>query len=341
MHQGGQGRDRPRAGRGGAMSGHRGACTKTGSALRLEFRDWEVEERLQAVGGQSIRRARPVRHVRRSVPPAVRRARRAQRRRRRWRRSRRFIGGRSISSRRVRRWPACTGPDAWRSSRAQPTIMLDGAHNPAAAEALAEALREFFLWDRLHLVISVSGNKNLDGIVGGARPADRCRLRRTEPERTQRRRGADRRAVAAPGDVGRALRVGRRRRSTPRVPAADGGDLILVTGSLYTVADAQRALGLPSLRGRSDMTIESTLLIVKPDGVQRGLVGEVLRRVEAKGLTIEELELLHDPARDGRGALRRASREAVLRRAGGLHHGRPGRWWRRSPARTPSAAGAR
>jgi nucleoside-diphosphate kinase len=39
------------------------------------------------------------------------------------------------------------------------------------------------------------------------------------------------------------------------------------------------------------MAIESTLLIVKPDGVRRGLVGEVLRRVEAKGLTIEALEL--------------------------------------------------
>ena len=39
------------------------------------------------------------------------------------------------------------------------------------------------------------------------------------------------------------------------------------------------------------MAIESTLLIVKPDGVRRGLVGEVLRRVEAKGLAIEELRL--------------------------------------------------
>ena len=39
------------------------------------------------------------------------------------------------------------------------------------------------------------------------------------------------------------------------------------------------------------MAIESTLLIVKPDGVRRRLVGEVLRRVEAKGLTIEQLDL--------------------------------------------------
>jgi nucleoside-diphosphate kinase len=39
------------------------------------------------------------------------------------------------------------------------------------------------------------------------------------------------------------------------------------------------------------MATESTLLIVKPDGVRRGLVGEVLRRVEAKGLSIEEMRL--------------------------------------------------
>jgi nucleoside-diphosphate kinase len=39
------------------------------------------------------------------------------------------------------------------------------------------------------------------------------------------------------------------------------------------------------------MATESTLLIVKPDGVRRGLVGEVLRRVEDKGLRIDEMRL--------------------------------------------------
>jgi nucleoside-diphosphate kinase len=39
------------------------------------------------------------------------------------------------------------------------------------------------------------------------------------------------------------------------------------------------------------MSDESTLLIVKPDGVRRGLVGEVLRRVEAKGLRIADLKM--------------------------------------------------
>jgi nucleoside-diphosphate kinase len=41
------------------------------------------------------------------------------------------------------------------------------------------------------------------------------------------------------------------------------------------------------------MAEESTLLIVKPDAVRRGLVGEVLRRAEAKGLRISELRLMH------------------------------------------------
>jgi nucleoside-diphosphate kinase len=39
------------------------------------------------------------------------------------------------------------------------------------------------------------------------------------------------------------------------------------------------------------MATESTLLIVKPDGVRRALVGEVFRRVEAKGLRIAGLRM--------------------------------------------------
>ena len=36
---------------------------------------------------------------------------------------------------------------------------------------------------------------------------------------------------------------------------------------------------------------ERTLILVKPDGVARGLVGEVLGRIEAKGLSLVALEL--------------------------------------------------
>ncbi|MBE1513378.1 nucleoside-diphosphate kinase [Nesterenkonia halotolerans] len=37
---------------------------------------------------------------------------------------------------------------------------------------------------------------------------------------------------------------------------------------------------------------ERTLILVKPDGVQRGLTGEILRRVEAKGYRIAALQQL-------------------------------------------------
>ncbi len=39
------------------------------------------------------------------------------------------------------------------------------------------------------------------------------------------------------------------------------------------------------------MAEEETLVIVKPDAVRRGLAGEVLGRIERKGLRIEEMRL--------------------------------------------------
>ncbi|MGO1538534.1 MAG: nucleoside-diphosphate kinase [Leucobacter sp.] len=45
------------------------------------------------------------------------------------------------------------------------------------------------------------------------------------------------------------------------------------------------------------MSAEETLILVKPDGVARGLTGEILRRIEAKGYTIVDLRLVQpDPA---------------------------------------------
>jgi nucleoside-diphosphate kinase len=40
----------------------------------------------------------------------------------------------------------------------------------------------------------------------------------------------------------------------------------------------------------SEPAVERTLVLVKPDGVARGLTGEVLRRIEAKGYRIVALE---------------------------------------------------
>lgn len=50
------------------------------------------------------------------------------------------------------------------------------------------------------------------------------------------------------------------------------------------------ALGADSLL--SPMAVEHTFIMVKPDGVARGLVGEVISRFERKGLTLERVRSL-------------------------------------------------
>lgn len=41
------------------------------------------------------------------------------------------------------------------------------------------------------------------------------------------------------------------------------------------------------------MAVEETLVLVKPDGVARGLTGEILRRIEAKGYSLVDVRLVH------------------------------------------------
>lgn len=56
--------------------------------------------------------------------------------------------------------------------------------------------------------------------------------------------------------------------------------------------------------------MERTLVIVKPDGVQRGLIGEVLARLERKGLKLVGLKMMRID-------------EALARRHYGIHEGKP------------------
>jgi nucleoside-diphosphate kinase len=49
------------------------------------------------------------------------------------------------------------------------------------------------------------------------------------------------------------------------------------------------------------MAHEETLVIVKPDAVQRGLIGEVVARIERKGLRVTEMRMMRiDPDLAGR-----------------------------------------
>jgi len=146
-------------------------------------------------------------------------------------------------------------PDATRSAIAElripgrleiadrgPTVVLDGAHNPAGAEALAAALGESFTWSRLHVVLAVSSNKDLDGIMAPLAPlADAWYAARNESVRSFRAEHVAERIAVAGGRVADLGTVSEMLAAARDAAAED--DLILVTGSLYTVADARRALG--------------------------------------------------------------------------------------------------
>jgi len=45
--------------------------------------------------------------------------------------------------------------------------------------------------------------------------------------------------------------------------------------------------------------LEQTLLIIKPDAVNRDLIGEILRRVEKDGFRIEEIKMLNVSSEEG------------------------------------------
>lgn len=46
---------------------------------------------------------------------------------------------------------------------------------------------------------------------------------------------------------------------------------------------------------------EQTLAIIKPDGVARGLIGEVVKRIEARGLRIDALKMAHLTKKEAQG----------------------------------------
>ena len=122
-----------------------------------------------AVGGRRSRSGAP-RDVRRPAPADLRGARGAQRRGR-GRRGRGPAGTRRWTATRVRlALGATTSPGRLEVAARRPLVIFDGAHNPAAARGTRDALPDTFTWDRLHLVMGVFTDKDLDGIVAPIAP---------------------------------------------------------------------------------------------------------------------------------------------------------------------------
>ena len=98
----------------------------------------------------------------------------------------------------------------------RPTLVLDGAHNPAGATALAASLRHHFAGRRLALVLGVSADKDRAGILEGAGAAGVPDLPRPRgPPAGDAAEGAPRPAAAG----GRGRRAHRGLRGGPRAGA--------------------------------------------------------------------------------------------------------------------------
>ncbi len=120
----------------------------------------------------------------------------------------------------------------------QPRLILDGAHNPAAAATLAQALRRDLTYRRLILVLGIMADKDIKGILRRLLPlADVAIFSRPRYDRAADPEVLQTAAAYLPGetyihgDLAAAIQQAR--------GLAEEDDLIVVTGSLFTIGEAR------------------------------------------------------------------------------------------------------
>jgi dihydrofolate synthase/folylpolyglutamate synthase len=120
-------------------------------------------------------------------------------------------------------------------------VLLDGAHNPDGARALAGALLEEFVVDRRTLVVACLADKDIAGILGALAPATgRLIVTRNASSRSasaeQLRKEAE--AIGLVAEVERDVPTALRR----AIDEAGESEAVVVTGSIYTVGEAREML---------------------------------------------------------------------------------------------------
>ncbi|MGH7263064.1 MAG: bifunctional folylpolyglutamate synthase/dihydrofolate synthase [Candidatus Rokuibacteriota bacterium] len=131
----------------------------------------------------------------------------------------------------------------------EPWVVLDGAHNPAGAQALATSLRDAFGDQSKTLIVGVSADKDKAGILKAVAPvASRLILtasthpRATPPEELRAHLPPTETRVDVTKSVAEALSLALTPPLTP---------IVCVTGSLFTVADV-----LSRMHGGGDIPCE-------------------------------------------------------------------------------------
>lgn len=134
-----------------------------------------------------------------------------------------------------------TWPGRLETVSEKPRIIIDGAHNPAGAEALAGVISDELEFDKLYLILGIMADKDIEGIISPLAPmADEVILSRPEYER------------ASPASA--LLPTAKKYNSNSTAfeslkeaidyagSRAAGDDLIIISGSLFTVGEARAFL---------------------------------------------------------------------------------------------------
>jgi dihydrofolate synthase/folylpolyglutamate synthase len=138
-----------------------------------------------------------------------------------------------------------TSPGRLEVVRRGPTVLLDGAHNPAGAAALATAIEDEFDFARLVAVVAVLDDKDVAGLLGELEPVvDSVVVTTNTSPRALPVDALAEVAVEVFGDH-RVLPAARLDDAIERAIAlAEAGPLggggVLVTGSIVTVGEARR-----------------------------------------------------------------------------------------------------
>lgn len=125
-------------------------------------------------------------------------------------------------------------------SEGKPQILLDGAHNPDGARALASFLRSYFSDRRKILVFGVMKDKDFRGMLAELLPVVQ-QVILTRPEIARAAIPAEV-AVCAPGAI---ITGSVREALGEALSATSSRDLVVVAGSFYTIGEAKELLDEP------------------------------------------------------------------------------------------------
>lgn len=197
----------------------------------------------------------------------------------------------------ARGFAGATSPGRLEVVSAEPTVIVDAAHNPHGIAALACTLRETFDFDRVIGVVAVLADKDADGILAGlAQIVDEVVVTQTRSHRAadaqdlgelaQQIFGANRVRVAA--SVPDAIQM-----ATTIASDAPGEAAVLVAGSITLVGEARAHIQDTHLPRTVDAEMVAAAApfeeavdaiqapVLEDDAVVAGMVGDALSQDES------------------------------------------------------------